>query len=211
MAVHTPTLDAWDQFVWPPSVAVPRTTTQAEQYGYRQGNAINLSTVMPAMEFRVTNEEGTYLCAAHSLVFKGSILAYDPTRDEVEWVPACGVAKDLSWVEERMAVVLVNFVPHTGQEADRIAELETRHLAWTDESPLEEEGKEMQEEDDVHEQTQEGDDEHIPPPLLEENECEEVEGRGESNPEVPPGDEMHGGARPNQRWSCKEDCGSGCP
>ena len=35
MAVHTPTLDAWDQFIWPPSAAIPQTATQAEQYGYR--------------------------------------------------------------------------------------------------------------------------------------------------------------------------------
>ena len=63
MAVHVPTLDAWDQFVWPPSAAVPRTATQVEQYGYCHGNAINLGVVMPAMEFRVTDEEGAYLCA----------------------------------------------------------------------------------------------------------------------------------------------------
>ena len=110
----------------------------------------------------------------------------------MEWVPTRGVANDLSWVEERMAVTLANFVSHASQEVDRITELGTRCLlAWTDESSLEEEGEEMQEEDDTHEQMQEGDDEHIPPPLLEDKEREEVEGRGESNPEVPPGDEMH--------------------
>ena len=153
-----------------------------EQYGYRCGNAIDLGTVMPVMEFRGTDEEGTYLCVACGLVFKGSVLVYDPARDKVEWVPARGVANNLSWAEERMAVTLANFVPHASQEADHIAELGTRHLAWTDESSLEEEGEEMQEEDD----------ECIPPPLLEDNEREEVEGRGESNPEAPPGDEMHG-------------------
>ena len=121
---------------------------------------------MPAMEFRVTDEEGTYLCMARGLVFEGSILAYDPTRDEAEWVPTRGIANDLSWLEERMAVALVNFVPHACQEADRIAELGTCHLlAWTDESSSKDEGEEMQEEDDMHKQTQEGDDEHIPPPL----------------------------------------------
>ena len=145
---------------------------------------------MPAMEFRVTDEEGTYLCAARGLVFKGSILGYDPAWDEVEWVPTRGVANDLSWVEERMAVTLANFVPHTPQEADRIAELRThRLLAWTDESSSEDEHEGMQEEDDERKQMQEGDDERIPPPLLEDNEHEEMEGWGESNPKVPPGDE----------------------
>ena len=35
------------------------------------------------------------------------------------------------------------------------------------------------------------DDGHIPPPLLEDNEREEMEGWGQSNPEALPGDEMH--------------------
>ena len=111
MAVHVPMLDAWDQFVWPPSAAVPWATTEVEQYGYRHGSAVDLSPVMPAMEFRVTDEEGTYLCVARALVFEGSILVYNPTRDKAEWVPACGVANDLSWAEERSAVALANYVP----------------------------------------------------------------------------------------------------
>ena len=177
MAVCTPTLDVSDQFIWPPSAAVPRTATQVEQYGYRRGNAIDLSTVMPTTKFRVTNEEGTYLCMARSLIFEGSILAYNPTRDKAEWVPAHGVANDLSWVEERMAVALVNFVPCIPQEADCIAELGTHCLlAWTDSSSSEGEG----------EQTQEKGNEP------KEDECEEVEGQGESNPEALPGDQMHG-------------------
>ena len=111
MAVHIPTLDAWDQFVWPPSAAIPRTATQVEQYGYCHRNAVDLSAVMPVMEFSVTDEEGTYLCVARALIFEGSILAYDPARDEAEWVPTHRVANDLSWAEERMAVALANFVP----------------------------------------------------------------------------------------------------
>ena len=112
MAVCIPTLDACDQFVWLPSAAVPWTATQVEQYGYRHRNAINLSAVMPVMEFRVTDEEGTHLCMAGTLIFKGSVLAYNPTRDEVEWVPTHSVTNSLSWVEEKMVVVLGNFVSH---------------------------------------------------------------------------------------------------
>ena len=72
------------------------------------------------------------------------------------------------------------------------------HIGWTDESSSEDQGKEMQEEDDVHEQTQERDDERVPPPLLEDKEHEEVEGWGESNPEALPGDETcgHGEDKP---------------
>ena len=178
-------LNAWDQFVWPPSLAVPRAATQVEQYGYCCGNAVDLSTVMPATEFRVTDEEGAYLCMARALIFEGSILAYNLARDEAEWVLACRVANDLSWVEERIAVALVNFVPHTPQEVHHIMELRTCHLlAWTDSSSLEEEGEQMQEEEG--EQTQEEGDEP------EEDECEEVEGSEESNPEALPSDEMPG-------------------
>ena len=212
MAVCMPTLDTWDQFVWLPSAAVPWTTTQTEQYGYHHGNAVDLSAVMPATEFRVTDEEGTYLCMAHGPIFKGSVLAYNPIRDEVEWVPTRRVANDLSWVEERIAVTLANFVPHASQEADRIVELGTHCLlAWTDESSSEDQGKEMQEEDDVHEQTQEGDDERIPPPLLEDNEHEEVEGWGESNPEALPGDETCGHGEDKPETEPIDKHGSGHP
>ena len=56
---------------------------------------------MLATQFRVTDEVGVYLCAAWALVFKGSVLEYNPARDEAEWVPTRGVTNDLSWVEEK--------------------------------------------------------------------------------------------------------------
>ena len=48
LAVWVPSLDAWDQFVWPPAVAMPQATTEAEQYGYRRGQAVDLRPIMPA-------------------------------------------------------------------------------------------------------------------------------------------------------------------
>ena len=127
-----PSLDAWDQFLWPPGAAVPRATTEVEQYGYCCGHAIDLSPVMPATQFRVTDEAGTYLCAARALVFEGSVLAYNPARDEAEWVPTHGVANDLSWAEEKSAMALANYVPHISQEVARIAGLRTHRLvSWT--------------------------------------------------------------------------------
>ena len=128
MAVCIPMLNAWDQFVWPLSAAIPWAATEVEQYGYHRGNAVDLGAVMPAMEFRVTDEEGTYLCVAQALIFEGSVLAYNPTRDEAEWVPTHGVTNDLSWAEERTVIALANFVPRIPQEADCITELGTRHL-----------------------------------------------------------------------------------
>ena len=114
LAVRVPTLDAWDQFIWLPSVAMPWAATEVEQYGYHHWNTMDLGVVMPVMEFRVTDKEGAYLCVAQGLIFEGSILAYNAARDEAEWVPTHGVASDLSWAEERTAVALVNFVPPGG-------------------------------------------------------------------------------------------------
>ena len=70
VAVRVPMLNAWDQFVWPPSAAMPQATTEVEQYGYHRSHTVDLGAVMPAMQFRVTDEEGTYLCVAWALVFE---------------------------------------------------------------------------------------------------------------------------------------------
>ena len=151
MAVHIPSLDAWDQFVWPPGVAVPQAATEVEQYGYHHGHAVDLSPLMLATQFKLTDEEGTYLCAVQALVFEGSVLAYNPARDKAEWVPTHGIANHLSWVEERSAVALANYVPRISQEAARIAGLRTRRLvSWADDSSLKEEddGQAEEEEDE---------------------------------------------------------------
>ena len=174
MTVCVPMLNAWDQFVWSPSTAMPWATTEVEQYGYHHGNAIDLSPVMLVMEFRVTDKEGTYLCAAWVLVFEGSILAYNLARDEVEWVPTHRVTNDLSWVEERSAVALANYVPLIPQEADCIAELGVHHLVgWPNDSSSEEEDDEQTEEGDGK---QEGDE-------PERDEYKAVEGQREADPE----------------------------
>ena len=176
VAVCVPMLDAWDQFIWPPSVAVPRAAMEVEHYGYCRGNAIDLSPVMLVTEFRVTDEEGTYLCAVWALVFEGSVLAYNPTRDEVEWVPACGVTNDLSWAKERSAVALANYVPCVPQEVDCIAEIGSHRLmGWLDDSSSEEENDEQTEEEDGK---QEGDE-------PEGDEHKEAEGQEEADPESP--------------------------
>ena len=74
---------------------------------------------------------------------------YNATRDEAEWVPACRVANDFSWVEERTAVMLENFVPCVPQEADCITELGAGHLlGWADDFPSKEDDEQAQEEED---------------------------------------------------------------
>ena len=148
VAMCIPSLDAWDQFVWPPGAAMPQATMEVEQYGYCHGQAIDLSPVMPVTQFRVTDEAGTYLCAVQALVFEGSILTYNPARDEADWVPTHSIANNLSWAEEWAAVVLANFVPHTADEAARIASLGAHCLvSWPDDSSQEEDAEPEEEED----------------------------------------------------------------
>ena len=75
---------------------MPQALTEAELYGYCCGQAIDLGPVMPVVQLRVMDEAGIYLCAAQALVFEGSVLAYNSTRDEAEWVPMRGLANDLT-------------------------------------------------------------------------------------------------------------------
>ena len=110
LAVHVSTLEAWNQMVWPTMVVIPHALTEAELYGYCQGQVVDLSPMMPAVQFWVMEEGGTYLCTMRALVFEGSILAYNLTLNEAEKVPAGGLA-------------LANYVPCTPVEVAQIARL----------------------------------------------------------------------------------------
>ena len=123
LAVHIPTLEAWDQMVWPTMEAIVCTFTEAESYGCCWGQAVDLGPLMPVAQFWVMEEGGAYLCTARALVFEGSILAYNPTLNETEWVPVCGLANVLSCTEVRLPVVLVNYVLHTPVEVVQITRL----------------------------------------------------------------------------------------
>ena len=71
---------------------------------------------------------GAYLCTVRALVFKGSVLVYNPAMNEAEWVPVCGLANDLSWAEERFTVALANYVLHIPAEVARIARLRASRI-----------------------------------------------------------------------------------
>ena len=113
-----------------------------------------------------------------TLVFEGSILAYNPTRDEGEWDPTHGVANDLSWVEEKSTMALANYVPHVSQEGARIARLGAWHLvSWPGDSSSMEEEKEGREEEEEHDEGEEQEEVGPEPPSsdaeLEQGEAEE--------------------------------------
>ena len=123
LVVQVPSLNAWDHLVWPPVAAILQALTEAELYGYCHGQAVDLSPMMPVAQFWVTEEGGAYLCIAIDLVFEGSVLAFNPTRNKAEWVPVCGLANDLTWAEERSAVALANYVPCIPAEVAQITRL----------------------------------------------------------------------------------------
>ena len=104
-------------------MVIPPVPTKAESYSYCQGQVVDLSPVMPATQFCVTEERGTYVCTMSALVYEGCIFMYNPTLNEAEWVLIRGLANDLSWAEERSAVALANYVLCTQEEAERIARL----------------------------------------------------------------------------------------
>ena len=141
LAVLVPSLDAWDQLVWRPTAAIPWVLTEAELYGYCHGQAVDLGPVMLAAQFWLMDEGGIYLCIARALMFEGSVLAYNPAKNEAEWVPVHGLANDLTWAEERSAVALANYVLCIPEEVARIAILGAcRIVSWPDDSStLEEE------------------------------------------------------------------------
>ena len=58
LAVRVPSLDAWDQLVWPPVVAILQALTEVELYVYCHGQVVDLGPMMPAAQFRVMDEVG---------------------------------------------------------------------------------------------------------------------------------------------------------
>ena len=102
---------------------LPRRAGCLPPYGYCWGQAVDLSPVMPAAQFHVTNKRGTYLCTTRALVFEVSILVYNPALNEAEWIPMREFANVLSWGEERSAVALANYMPCAPKKRKRIARL----------------------------------------------------------------------------------------
>ena len=126
LAVHVPSLNAWNQLVWPPVVAILWALTEAELYGYCHGQAADLGPVMPAAQFQVREEGGAYLCFVRALVFEGSVLVYNSAMNEAELVPVCSLANDLTWAEERSAMALANYVPCIPAEVAQITRFGAR-------------------------------------------------------------------------------------
>ena len=130
----------WDQFAWPPSVAIPQALQEAELYGYCCRQVVEMGSVMPAAQFWVTDKVGNYLYVARALAFEGSVLAYNPTRNEVEWVPVWGLFNYIMPAEERSAIALTNYVPCIPKEKAQIMKLGSHQIVnWSGNSSMTEE------------------------------------------------------------------------
>ena len=108
IASHQPLHRAWDQFVWPPPSSMHPTPSQDQPLGFIQGCIMELGLTMPPMQFHVSSPSREFLSYAQGLLYEGTVLAYDPTMNSPEWIPVCGTASDLTWVEEASAMALCN-------------------------------------------------------------------------------------------------------
>ena len=93
--------------------------------------------------------------------------------NEVEWVPVCSLANDISWAEERSAVALANYVPHIPAEAAQITRLGASRMVRC---PSDDSSTSAEEEEAQHPDVQTTDTDPKP-------EDESEDGAGQTDPE----------------------------
>ena len=126
---------------------------QLKVFDYNQGLAVDLGpTVYPAY-FHVTDSEGAFICSVRGLVLEGSMLAYNPNSNEVEWIPVRGTSSDLSQAEERSACALANLIPHTIGEEEQ---LKSGRCGETEGSPVDTSMDDVCEEESCNMKVEEG-------------------------------------------------------
>ena len=112
LAKCLPTRRAWDELVFLPPPAEPHMPCQSGHLGYIRGCVVDLGWVLPSLHFCISEPVGDFICMVQGLLFKGSVLAYDPTTNGVEWIPMWGSASDRSPAEEVSTQELSNIVLH---------------------------------------------------------------------------------------------------
>ena len=103
-----------------PQSIMPVSPHERTSMGYLQGCITELGSTMPPMQFRISHPSRAFICFARGLVFEGSVLAYDPTTNQAEWIPVRVMAPDLSLAEERSALALCNLVLRDEDEAEEM-------------------------------------------------------------------------------------------
>ena len=116
-----PTRKAWDELVCLLPPVAPCSLCQSRHLGYIQERVVELGSVLPATQFRVSQPSGDFVCMARGLLFEGNVLVYNPASNETEWVPVWGTAEDLSRAEEASTRELSNMVPlDSAEEVQRL-------------------------------------------------------------------------------------------
>ena len=73
-------------------------------------------------------------------MFEGSVLAYNPAKNKAEWVPACGLANDLTRAKKRSTIALTNYVSCIPEEVAQITRLGACQIvSWPNDSSTSEE------------------------------------------------------------------------
>ena len=83
-------------------------------------------------------EGGAYLCVVRGLVFEGSVLAYNPTMNEAEWIPVHRLA-EAAWIARLGAHQMVSCPDSSSSEENKTWHPE---LQTTDTEPEQEEENE---------------------------------------------------------------------
>ena len=126
LAQCLPTRKAWDELVCLPPSTVPCTPCWTGHLGYIQGQVVELGPLLPSTWLCISQPGGQFICVALGLLFEGSMLAYNPVSNEVEWIPVQGMVSDLSQVGKTSARELSNMVPHDSDKG-------VRRLDWVGE------------------------------------------------------------------------------
>ena len=87
---------AWDPFVFP---LTDDTCWREEALCYRPGKTLNIGARMPGFKLMLQDDKGEYPYSGRALIFKGSMLVYDPQRDIAQWVPVRGTSSTLTMPE----------------------------------------------------------------------------------------------------------------
>ena len=87
---------AWDKLVWHPASTKLAVLPQLEIFGHNQGLAVDLGPMVSPAHFHITDSEGLFIFLARGLVLEGSMLAYNLSSNEVEWIAVRGTSSDLS-------------------------------------------------------------------------------------------------------------------
>ena len=119
VAMQCPSSIAWDKFAFPQT---DQEFWREEALCYRPGKMLDIGACMTGFILMLQDDKGQYANSGHALIFKGSMLVYDPQCDVAQWVPMQGTSAALTMMELHTVNDLSNMVPlpHSEVEPGRL-------------------------------------------------------------------------------------------